>query len=140
MKNLFFIVGLSMIFLSGLIIGYHSYPTDTTTSKAWEEVEESKLGNSSQATEAKTHFVTIGGIVRELNDEQVTQLAQAFANISWSYYHFKDYEEYDWDHFKKVRPYTFWDDCISETFDYDIIDEILNSDWGDFYDVVEGEE
>lgn len=146
-RKLFFVT-FGVAFIIGLAVGLvlacstvaSAVHPNTVTSKAWEEVEESKLGNSSQATEAKTHFVTIGGIVRELNDEQVTQLAQAFANISWSYYHFKDYEEYDWDHFKKVRPYTFWDDCISETFDYDIIDEILNSDWGDFYDVVEGEE
>lgn len=133
-----FIIGLAVgLLLACSTVASAVHPNSLTTSKAWEEVEEYKLRDSSQANEGKTHFVTIGGIVRELNDEQVTKLAQAFANISWSYYHFKDYEEYDWNTFKKVRPYTFWDDCISESFDYDIVDEILGGNWGDFYDVVE---
>ena len=112
MRNLFFIVGLSMIFLSGLIIGYHSYPTDTTTSKAWEEVEESKLGNSSQAM----------------------RLANAYRDMLKSYYHYKDYEVYDINTDTYEGRYTFWDDCISETDAYDTANEILQGNWGDFFD------
>ena len=112
MRDLLFGVGLFMIFLSGLIIGYHSYPTDTTTSKAWEEVEESKLGNSFQAM----------------------RLADAYRHMLKLYYHYKDYEEYDFINDTYEGRYTFWDDCISETDAYDTANEILQGDWGDFFD------
>jgi hypothetical protein len=65
---------------------------------------------------------------------QAIKLANAYRDMLKSYYHYKDYEEYDFITDTYEGRYTFWDDCISETDAYDTANEILQGDWGDFFD------
>ena len=64
------------------------------------------------------------------------KLANAWKGIAWTYYQFKDYEDFDWETGPERR-FTFWDDCISETPEYDVIYEITGGDFGDFFEPVE---
>lgn len=52
-------------------------------------------------------------------------------NICHQYYEFKDYDFID-DDGNMVGRHNFWDDCISESEAYDMLDSIKEGDWEDF--------
>ena len=79
--------------------------------------------------------VDICGRTMELNPYEVKTLLEGFYQFTYSYYQFKDYEEFNWKTFEKERPYTYWDDCITEYWEFDVVDSIIteHGGWGDFY-------
>ena len=78
--------------------------------------------------------ITIGDKPRVINTTEAKILIESFADIAHTYYKYKDYEEYDFLTNTYKRKYTFWDDVISEEESYNNINQILNSDWGNFFD------
>lgn len=52
-------------------------------------------------------------------------------NIAHQYYEFKDYDFID-EEGNIIGRHNFWDDCISESEAYDMLDSIKEGDWEDF--------
>ena len=129
--NRMFLATFMVAFVVGLVVGLLHAPL---LAKAKAQDIESPI---SSPEPTRTYIVTIGGVERHLSGKQCSQLAEAFANITYSYYQFKDYESFDLQTFEKIRPYTFWDDCISEGSDYEVIDSLLHHNWGDFFNPID---
>jgi hypothetical protein len=67
---------------------------------------------------------------RFLDDREELLLWRDVAHMYWQ---FQDYDYLDDKTWEPVGRHNFWDDCISETQTYDMLDSIQQGDWEDFY-------
>ena len=54
-------------------------------------------------------------------------------DIAHMYWQFRDYDYLDDKTWEPRGLHNFWDDCISETCEYDKLDSIQHGDWEDFF-------
>ena len=54
-------------------------------------------------------------------------------DVAHMYWQFQDYDYLDDKNWEPVGRHNFWDDCISETQTYDMLDSIQGGDWEDFF-------